>query len=236
LAGNVTGYRDLTALYVNCTLKPNPETSHTQGLLDRSIALAEKQGVAVDSVRLADFDVAPGVQPDMRQRGAATDAWPDVLWPKVRDADILVIGTPIWLGEPSSVARRLIERLYAMGDETNEAGQPVFYGKVGAALATGNEDGVKNANRNILYALQHIGFTIPPAAETGWIGDIGPGPSYLDEGSGGPESDYANRTATAMTWNLIHLARLLKDAGGIPPVGNVAAEWQSGERWGFEAG
>jgi hypothetical protein len=84
--------------------------------------------------------------------------------------------------------------------------------------------------------LQHIGFTIPPAAETGWIGEIGPGPSHLDDGSGGPQSDYTNRTATAMTWNLLHLARILKDAGGIPAVGNVAARWEAGERWGFHAG
>jgi multimeric flavodoxin WrbA len=232
----MTGYDDLSALYVNCTLTRSPQRSHTQGLMDRSIALAEKQGVAVESVRLVDFDVAPGVQPDMREQGWAADAWPDVLWPKVRDADILVIGTPIWLGEQSSICRRLVERLYAMTDETNDVGQPVFYGKAAGAITTGNEDGVKNVNKHLLYALQHIGYTIPPAAETGWIGEIGPGPSYLDDGSGGPQSDYTNRTATAMTWNLLHLARILKDAGGIPAVGNVAARWEAGERWGFSAG
>ncbi|MGB3908948.1 MAG: flavodoxin family protein [Pseudolysinimonas sp.] len=232
----MTSYGDLSALYLNCTLTRSPHLSNTHGLMDRTIALAEKQGVAVESVRLVDFDVAPGVQPDMRVQGWAADAWPDELWPKVRDADILVIGTPIWLGEVSSVCRRLIERLYAMTDETNAAGQPVFYGKVAGAIATGNEDGVKNVNRHLLYALQHIGYTIPPAAETGWIGEIGPGPSYLDDDSGGPQSDYTNRTATAMTWNLLHLARLLKDAGGIPAVGNVAARWEAGERWGFDAG
>jgi multimeric flavodoxin WrbA len=232
----MTGYDDLSLLFVNCTLTRSPQRSHTQGLMDRSIALAEKQGAAVESVRLVDFDVAPGVQPDMREQGWAEDAWPDVLWPKVRDADVLVIGTPIWLGEQSSVCRRLVERLYAMSDETNEKGQPVFYGKVAGAITTGNEDGVKNVSKHLLYALQHIGYTIPPAAETGWIGEIGPGPSYLDDGSGGPQSDYTNRTAATMTWNLLHLARLLKDAGGIPAVGNVAARWQAGERWGFPVG
>jgi multimeric flavodoxin WrbA len=114
----MTSYGDLSALYVNCTLTRSPHRSNTQGLMDRCIALAAEQGVAVESVRLVDFDVAPGVQPDMREQGWAADAWPDVLWPKVRDADILVIGTPIWLGEQSSICRRLVERLYAMTDET----------------------------------------------------------------------------------------------------------------------
>jgi multimeric flavodoxin WrbA len=227
-------YDDLTALYVNCTLKRSPERSHTQGLMDRSIALMRTHAVDVDTLRLVDVEIAPGVYPDMREYGWPTDAWPDDVWPRVRDADILVIGAPIWLGEPSSVARRFIERLYAMGDATNDKGQPIVYGKVAGSIATGNEDGVKNANKHLLYALQHLGYTIPPAAETGWIGPIGPGPSFLDEGSGGPDSDYTKRTATAMTWNLMHLARLLKDAGGIPPVGNVAARWEAGERWGYE--
>lgn len=229
-------FDDLRALYVNCTLTRGPRLSHTQGLIDRCAALAEKNGVAVETLRLVDFDVAPGVQPDMREHGWAVDDWPTTVWPKIRDADILVIGSPIWLGEPSSVARRFIERLYAMTDETNDRGQPVFYGKAAGAITTGNEDGVKNVNKHVLYALQHLGYTIPPAAETGWIGGIGPGPSYLDEDSGGPQTDYTNRTAAAMTWNLLHLARILKDAGAIPAVGNVTAKWEAGERWGFETG
>lgn len=228
-------YDDLTALFVNCTLTRSPERSHTQGLMDRSADLLRTQGVRVDSLRLIDHDVADGVYPDMREHGWPTDAWPDEIWPRVLAADILVIGTPIWLGEPSSVSRRFIERLYGMSGETNEKGQAVFSGKVGGVVTTGNEDGVKNSGKHVLYALQHIGYTIPPAAETGWIGAIGPGPSYLDEGSGGPQTDYTNKTATFATWNLLHLARMLKDAGGIPAVGNVPAEWNDGERWGFDA-
>lgn len=213
---------DLRALYVNCTLKRSPQLSHTQGLMDRSITLLEAEGVHVETLRLVDFAVADGMSPDLRQEGWTEDAWPDVIWPKVRQADILVIGTPIWLGEPSSVSRRLIERLYAMSDETNEKGQPIFYGKVAGTVTTGNEDGVKNSGKHLLYGLQHIGYTIPPAAETGWMGPIGPGPSYLDEGSGGPENEFTTTTLTAMSWNLLHLARMLKDSGGIPAVGNVA--------------
>lgn len=215
-------YDDLTALFVNCTLKRTPELSHTQGLADRSLALLEEQGAKVESLRLVDFDIAPGVQPDMREHGWDADAWPDVIWPKVRDADILIVGTSLQLGEPTSEARRLIERIYAMLDETNEKGQPIFYGKVAGVITTGDEDGVKAASRDILFPLQHLGYTIPPAAETGWIGEIGPGPSYLDEGSGGPENEFTTTTLTAMSWNLLHLARLLKDAGGYPAVGNVA--------------
>lgn len=226
---------DLRALYVNASLKRSPERSHTQGLMDRSIALIEKEGVRVETLRLADFEIAPGVQPDMREHGWAADAWPDVVWPLVRDADILVIGTALWLGESTSVERRFVERLYAMSDETNAQGQSVFYGKVAGMVVTGNEDGVKNAHARTLFALQHLGYTIPPEAGTGWIGPIGPGPSYLDEGSGGPQNDFTHRTATAMTWNLVHLARMLRAAGGYPAVGNVPGEWDAGQRWGYDA-
>lgn len=215
-------YDDLTALFVNCTLKRSPEVSNTEALMERSADLMREQGATVDALRLVDFGVAPGMSPDMRQEGWTEDAWPDVIWPRVRDADILVIGTPLWLGEPTSISRLLLERLYSSSDETNDAGQPVFYGKVAGTVTTGNEDGVKNAGKHLMYGLQHIGFTIPPAAETGWIGEIGPGPSYLDEGSGGPQNEFTTQTLTTMSWNLLHMARMLKDAGGIPAVGNVA--------------
>lgn len=221
------GYDDLTALFVNCTLTRSPGVSNTQGLLDRSIRLMESQGARTQTLRLVDLEIADGVFPDMREHGWQHDAWPDLVWPQVKEADILVVGTPIWLGEPSSVSRRLIERLYAMSDETDEKGQAVFSGKVAGTVTTGNEDGVKSSGKQLLYALQHLGYTIPPAAETGWIGPIGPGPSYLDEGSGGPESEYTARTSTVMTWNLLRVARILKDAGGIPAVGDVPGEWES---------
>lgn len=227
-------YDDLRAVFVNCTLKKSPELSHTQGLMDRSIALMRSQSVQVESVRLVDHDVALGVYPDMTEQGWDADGWVD-LWPTVRDADILVVGSPLWLGEPSSVSRQLIERLYAMSGMTNERGQYVYYGKTAGALITGNEDGVKHAAMSLLYGLQHIGYTIPPAADAGWIGEVGPGPSYLDEGSGGPENDFTNRNTTFMTWNLLHTARRLKDAGGIPAYGNVRAAWSEGERWGYDA-
>jgi multimeric flavodoxin WrbA len=226
-------FSDLRALYVNCTLKPSPEISNTQGLMDASAGIMEKQGVSVDQFRAADFDIAPGVYPDMREHGAAADDWP-ALYKRVEAADILVIGTPIWLGDKSSTCTLLIERLYANSSGLNDAGQYAYYGKVGGCIITGNEDGIKHCSMNILYSLQHLGCTIPPQADAGWIGEAGPGPSYLDPGSGGPENDFTNRNTTFMTWNLLHVARLLKDAGGIPAHGNQRPAWDAGERFGFE--
>ena len=127
-----------------------------------------------------------------------------------------MLGTPIWLGEKSSVCTRVIERLYGNSAELNEHGQYAYYGKVGGCLITGNEDGVKHCAMNMLYSLQHLGYTIPPQADAGWIGEAGPGPSYLDEGSGGPENDFTNRNTTFMTWNLLHTARLLRTPAASP--------------------
>lgn len=228
-------YSDLNALYINCTLKRSPELSHTQGLMDRSIALMRKQGVTVDTIRFIDHDIATGVYPDMREHGWDHDGWADDVWPRVQKADILVVGGPLWLGDNASITRQLIERLYAMSGLFNDKGQYVYYGKTAGALITGNEDGVKHATMSTLYSLQHIGYTIPPAADAGWIGEVGPGPSYLDPGSGGPENDFTNRNTTFMTWNLMHMARMLKDAGGIPAYGNQRPAWNDGERWGYDA-
>ena len=97
-------------------------------------------------------------------------------------ADILVLCTPIWLGEKSSVCTQVIERLYGNSHLLNDAGQYAYYGRVGGCLVTGNEDGVKHCAMNVLYSLQHLGYVIPPQADAGWIGEAGPGPSYLDPG------------------------------------------------------
>jgi multimeric flavodoxin WrbA len=226
-------YQGLRALFINCTLKLSPEISNTQGIIELSAHLMREQGVHVESIRAIDHDIATGVYPDMTDHGWATDAWP-ALFDKVRTADILVIGGPIWLGDNSSVTKRIIERLYAMSGEYNDLGQYIYYGKVGGAIVTGNEDGVKHCSSNILYSLQHIGFTIPPAADAGWIGEIGPGPSYRDAGSGGPENDFTNRNTTFMTWNLMHLAAILKANRGIPAYGNLRKDWDAGERFGFQ--
>ncbi|MEL7491850.1 MAG: flavodoxin family protein [Pseudomonadota bacterium] len=227
-------FDDLTALYVNCTLKRGPNPSHTQTLIEESKAIMGAQGVKTDTVRLADHDVAAGVYPDMTDYGWAKDDWP-ALWKKVNAADILVVGTPIWLGQHSSECAKLIERLYAHSGQRNDKGQYIFYGKVGGCLVTGNEDGVKHVAMSVLYALQHVGYTIPPQADAGWIGEAGPGPSYgdtLDDGTrAGMDNDFTKRNTTFMAWNLMHFARLLKDAGGVPAHGNQAKAWADGERF-----
>ncbi len=225
-------FSDLRALFLNCTLKRSPERSHTEGLMRMSMEILERNGVAVELVRVVDHDVATGVWPDMTEHGWECDAWPGIL-EKVMASEILVIGTPIWLGEKSSVCTQVVERLYAASSRLNDAGQYAYYGRVGGCLVTGNEDGVKHCAMSVLYALQHIGYTIPPQADAGWIGEAGPGPSYLDEGSGGPENDFTNRNTTFMTWNLLHLARLLKDAGGVPAHGNQRSKWDAGCRFDF---
>ena len=230
---NPWDFRDLRALIINCTLKPSPSTSHTQGLLDRSIAILEATGVTVDQIRAVDHDLPPGVYPDMRDHGFTTDEWP-LLIERVMAANIVVIGTPIWLGEKSSVCTRVIERLYGNSAELNDDGQYKYYGRVGACVITGNEDGAKHCAMNILYSLQHLGFTIPPQADAAWLGEAGPGPSYLDADSGGPENDFTNRNVTFMTWNLLHLARILKEVGGLPAHGNQRSAWDAGCRYDFE--
>lgn len=213
-------FSDLSALFINCTLKPGGQTSHTQGLMDVAMQHMRDQGVSVDLVRAVDHDIAPGVQPDMREEGLASDDWP-ALTERVLAADILVLGTPIWLGDKSSVATRVVERLYSLSGWLNDEQQSVFYGKVGGVIVTGNEDGIKHVAMNVLYSLGHVGYTIPPQADAGWIGEVGPGPSYLDEGSGGPENDFTQRNTRIMAWNLMHVASMLKQAGGIPAEGNT---------------
>jgi multimeric flavodoxin WrbA len=217
-------FSGLRALYINCTLKPSPTVSHTEGLMSTSVAIMREHGVHVDELRAVDHELAPGVQPDMREHGAERDDWP-AIYETVQAADILVVGTPIWLGDKSSVCTRVVERLYGNSAQLNEQGQYAYYGKVGGVIVTGNEDGIKHVAMNVLYSLQHLGYTIPPQADAGWIGEAGPGPSYLDEGSGGPENDFTQRNTTFMTWNLMHLAKMLKDAGGVPAYGNRRSEW-----------
>ena len=179
-------FSDLKALVINCTLKRSPELSHTQGLADLAIAIFEANGVRVDVVRAIDHDIATGIYPDMTEHGWARDEWP-AIFEQVIAADILILAMPIWLGEKSSVCTRVIERLYGNSHLLNDAGQYAYYGRVGGCIVTGNEDGAKHCSMNVLYSLQHLGYVIPPQADTAWLGEAGPGPSYLDPGSGGPD-------------------------------------------------
>jgi hypothetical protein len=134
-------FSDLTAVFINCTLKRPPEVSNTRGLADLAVAIMQHNGVSVEVIRAVDHQIATG--------------------------------------------------------------------------------------------LQHLGYVIPPQADSGWLGEAGPGPSYLDPGSGGPENDFTNRNTTFLAWNLMHLARMLKDAGGIPAHGNQKSLWDAGCRFDF---
>ncbi|GAB2902646.1 flavodoxin family protein [Microbulbifer echini] len=225
-------FSDLKALFLNCTLKPTPELSHTEGLINLSQEIMERNCVSVSVLRPVDHDIAFGIYPNMTEHGWENDEWPTI-YKQVKEADILVLTTPVWLGEKSSICTQTIERLYANSSNLNERGQYAYYGKVGGCLITGNEDGAKHCAMNILYSLQHLGFLIPPQADAGWVGEAGPGPSYLDPESGGPENDFTNRNTAFMTWNLLHMARMLKDAGGVPAHGNQRSAWDAGCRPDF---
>jgi len=229
-------FTGLKALFFNGTLTKSPEKSHTETLINISKTIMEKHGVRTELIRTIDHDIATGVWPDMREHGWNTDEWP-ALFKQVMEADILVIAGPIWLGDNSSQTKKLIERLYACSGILNKQGQYAFYGKVGGCLITGNEDGIKHCAMNVLYSLQHLGYVIPPQADAGWIGEAGPGPSYGDQkkdgGKVGLDNDFTNRNTTFMTWNLMHLAQLLKANGGIPAYGNQRSEWDAGSRFDF---
>jgi multimeric flavodoxin WrbA len=227
----VAQFTGLSAILLNCSLVHDATKSHTRRLLARVAGVMEAEGVSVELIHMLDHKVGFGMVKDTTAIGDEVDDWPTI-HAKVMGADILVVGTPIWLGVKSSVATLAVERLYAYSSDTNDKGQYLYYGKAGGCVVTGNEDGVKACAMETLYALSHIGFTIPPQADCGWIGEIGPGPSYGDivEGSDVPmgyDSEFTNKNATIMSWNLMHTAKMLKDLGGFPVGGNVAASWKS---------
>ena len=223
-------FSGLSAILLNCSLVHDAAKSHTRRLLSRVAGVMDAEGVDVELIHMLDHRVGFGMVKDTTEIGDEVDDWP-AIHARIMAADILVIGTPIWLGVKSSVATLAIERLYAYSSDTNAAGQYLYYGKVGGCVVTGNEDGVKNCAAETLYALSHIGFTIPPQADCGWIGEIGPGPSYGDpvEGSDTPtgyDSEFTNKNATIMSWNLMHAAKMLQTRGGFPVGGNVAETWR----------
>jgi multimeric flavodoxin WrbA len=220
-----TRFDDLRLVVFNGTLKRSPEPSHTDGLLAIPRAIFSRTGVQVDEIRTVDHEIPPGVWPDMRDHGYAHDDFPEIYRELVVPADMILMTGPIWLGDQSSQTRTIIERLYAYSGEVNPAGQWSYYGKVGGVLTTGNEDGGKHVSAQVLYALQHIGLTVPPQSDAYWTGEAGPGPSYLDPQGGGVDNAWTTRNAVFMTWNMLHLARMLKDAGGIPAYGNSTHEW-----------
>lgn len=204
--------QNLKALFLNTSLKSTNDPSHTEGFMEDVKVHFNQLGVESEIVRLADYNIAYGVQEDMGDG----DEWPKV-FEKVMAADILIIGTPLWLGEKSSLCTQAIERLYGSSSETNDKGQSVFYNKVGGAVITGNEDGAKHAAASILYGLAHIGFTIPPNVDAYWVGEAGPGESYMDAGR---DNDFTKTAIERLAYNTYHFARMLKN-NPIPAEGNT---------------
>lgn len=185
------------ALFLNCTLKASPAVSNTQALIEKVASLMRELGATTETIRVVDRHVRFGVSSDEGDG----DEWPEIL-ERVLACDILVIGMPIWFGVRSSVAQLVIERLdgtYAEGDP--ETGRFPLYGKVAGAIVTGNEDGAHDCCANTLFNLTHLGCTVPPNVDCYWVGDAGPGPSYIE--AGGDMHLYTNRTARYMAHNLI---------------------------------
>ncbi|MDL4843115.1 flavodoxin family protein [Aquibacillus rhizosphaerae] len=202
----------MKAIYLNTSLKMGDEESNTSALIKKSKQWLEKEGVETEEIRVADYNIAFGMKPDMGQG----DQWPQIL-AKVKEANIIIIGTPIWIGEKSSVSTLVMERLYASSSETNDKGQSIYYNKVGGAIVTGNEDGGKDAAKSILYGLQHIGFTIPPNVDAYWVGEAGPGPSYIE---GGQDNEFTLKNTKTLSYNVMHFAKMLEKQP-IPAKGNL---------------
>jgi multimeric flavodoxin WrbA len=194
----------LKILAFNCSLKSatGKEKSSTDSLLDQLLEELRKLGAEGEVVRAIDHNIKPGVQSDEGEG----DAWPG-LRERVIDADILIIATPIWLGQPSSVAKRVMERMDAFLDETDSKGRMPSYGKVAIVVVVGNEDGAHHVGAELFQALIEVGFTIPPGGMTYWVG----------EAMGSKEYKGLLKTPKAVAdWNpmlasnAVHLARLLK--------------------------
>ncbi|MFD5054980.1 flavodoxin family protein [Streptomyces tendae] len=197
----------MRALVINCTLKPSPQPSNTEALAATVVAALKGHGAEVDVVRAVDLNLKPGVETDMGDG----DDWPGV-HEKLLAARILVIASPTWLGRPSSVAQRVLERMDAMLSETDDEDRPVAYNRVAGVLVTGNEDGAHHVISEISGGLADIGYTIPGQAWTYWHLGPGPGPDFLDDERG---HDWSVSTGRAMASNLVHAARAL-DAMPLP--------------------
>jgi len=203
----------LKALGINCTLKRSPEVSNTEALMNRVLGILGEHGVETEILRVVDYDVRFGVTSDEGDG----DQWPQIL-EKIKAADILLMGMSIWFGVRCSVAQMVIERLDGTYNETNEVGQYPLYNKVAGVVVTGNEDGAHASAETTLFNMTHLGCVVPPNADTYWVGDAGPGPSYIE--AGGENHEYTQRTSSWCAHNLLHMARIIR-ANPIPPIGNT---------------
>jgi multimeric flavodoxin WrbA len=195
----------MRALVLNCTLKSSPATSNTEALARVVMEALEKDGIETEIVRVVDHDIKPGVSTDEGNG----DEWP-AIHARVLGADILIIAAPTWLGHPSSVAQRVLERLDALLSEEDDDDRPVAYNRVAGVVVTGNEDGAHHVISEIAGGLIDVGFTIPGQAWTYWNRGPGPGDSYLESGESDGK-DWSHATGRAMASNLAAVARALAD-------------------------
>jgi multimeric flavodoxin WrbA len=194
----------IRALALNCTLKPSPASSSTELLADQVLAALAEHGAEGEQIRVVDLDVKPGVETDMGDG----DQWPQIR-AKVLEADILVMCSPTWMGHMSSVAQRVLERLDAELSETDAAGRPILYDKVGVAVVLGNEDGAHKITADLYQALNDVGFTIPAQGGTYWNGEAMHTVDYQDL----DETPEQTASATAgLARNAVHLATALKSS------------------------
>ncbi|ARI55764.1 NAD(P)H-dependent oxidoreductase [Streptomyces bacillaris] len=198
----------MRALALVCTLNASPAPSSSHHLAQQVMTEFESHGVRSEIVRVADHDVRSGIGVDLGDG----DAWPAIR-EKVLAADILLIATPIWLGHPSSVCQRVLERLNSESSETDDEGRPLVYGKVGAVAVVGNEDGAHKVSADVFQGLNDVGFSLAPQAVTYWVGEAMQGTDYqdLDET---PEA--VASTTRVLAANAVHLARLLADTPYAP--------------------
>lgn len=191
----------MKALILNCTLKASPQQSNTAALAGVVGAALRSAGVEVEEVRLADRTIPPGVQTDM----GGDDEWP-AIHEQILGSEILIVAGPTWLGRPSSIAQRALERMDAMLAETDDEDRPVAYNRVAGVVVTGNEDGAHHVISEISGALNDIGFTIPGQAWTYWNRGPGPGKDYSETEVG---HEWSHQTGRAAAANLLAAARAL---------------------------
>jgi multimeric flavodoxin WrbA len=207
---------ELSAVFLSCTLKPSPAVSNTEALATKVIEWFDELDVSSEIIRVVDYNVKPGVTSDEGDG----DEWPLIL-DKIKKADIIVIATSIWFGVRSSIAQLVIERLDGTYAERNERGQYPLYNKVAGVVITGNEDGAHSAAETTLFNLTHLGCAIPPNPDTYWVGEAGPGPSYIEVGQ---DHEYTKRTTRWMAMNLVHLAKAIKANPFTEPIPPPGAE------------
>jgi multimeric flavodoxin WrbA len=192
----------LRALAFNCTLKKSPEKSSTEKLLQQFLNALAAMDVRGEMVRAVDYNIKPGVSSDEGEG----DAWPS-LRERALAADIIVIGSPIWLGQPSSVAKRILERMDAFLSEKDKLGRMPSYGKVAVVNVVGNEDGAHHVAAEVLQALSEVGFSVPPGGVAYWVGEAMGSVNYVDLKK---TPDALADWITMLAANTAHLAGILK--------------------------